>query len=425
MRSLLTVTGLSSREFAQLYPAYKDSTIRKYVLGANVPPWDFLRDLLTEVSRRTGVRDADQRGQELFDAYRDLLVRLGADVRGSDQNSLLLRLFDGERALHQLSLELSSIRDSEDRLRDNLARLEATAAAGGTDTSEAVQQLREQNESLARQSAELTQRRADLVADLDRTRAHLKALEAAEDRGGDHHQLAPPITTPPMPATPPVAGTTRRRRVVLAGVCALALLGAGITVGVWASKDDAPDTANDKPSASTSSPATPTPTHTPSPTPSRPPATDSASESPSPSPSTRPVFTPPSGPTTSLITMSPLENTYDPYRSGSRKVNTVTYPTTLYSDCAETTWQLDRKYSSFVARYGTTDDTISKFSFEFIVTLDGKVIADNRSNPGEDVGVVDVDVRDGYRLTLKAGQCYVPADQGQAVWIDPVLIPAS
>lgn len=53
LRVLLDLTGLSSREFAARFPAYKDSTVRKYTLGTNLPPWDFLNDLLTEVARRT------------------------------------------------------------------------------------------------------------------------------------------------------------------------------------------------------------------------------------------------------------------------------------------------------------------------------------------------------------------------------------
>ncbi|MER5485608.1 hypothetical protein ABT024_20605 [Streptomyces sp. NPDC002812] len=71
------------------------------------------------------------------------------------------------------------------------------------------------------------------------------------------------------------------------------------------------------------------------------------------------MLAPPTGLTTSLITMNPLSNEHGPYLGSEWKVNLEAYPKTLHTDCSETTWQLDRKSSTFVARYGAADDTLS------------------------------------------------------------------
>ncbi|MEV3852382.1 hypothetical protein AB0J30_37235 [Streptomyces microflavus] len=134
LRVLLDLTGLSSREFAHCYPAYKDSTVRKYTLGTNLPPWDFLNDMLTEVARRTDDPAAPQRRTEFFSAYRSVLIDTGATTRGSDQNSLLLRLLDGEEALHRLAAELAEVRGRENRLRLELEEETGRAQRPGTGT---------------------------------------------------------------------------------------------------------------------------------------------------------------------------------------------------------------------------------------------------------------------------------------------------
>lgn len=201
LRTLLDMTGLSSRAFAQAYPAYKDFTIRKYTLGTNLPPWDFLRDLLTEVARRTEDRAGEQRATELFAAYRLVLLRTGAHPHGSDQNSLLLRLFDGETELRRRSEELDGVRTREDQLRADLAELRAARADGSTASATQERRLEEEGEALARRRAELAQRRTELIADMDRSRAHLLLLQETDPAGGDHHQ---PVV-PPVPSLPPTA----------------------------------------------------------------------------------------------------------------------------------------------------------------------------------------------------------------------------
>ncbi|MGK5450017.1 hypothetical protein [Streptomyces radiopugnans] len=247
LRSLLDMTGLSSREFAQRYPAYKDSTIRKYTLGTNLPPWDFLRDLLVEVSRRVDDVVSEERAAELFAAYRDVLVRIGADVRGSDQNSLLLRLYDGEQALHALGLELAEVREREDQLRAELEELRRSGPSGTADSAAQERRLTEESEALAQRRSALAQRRGDLLSDLDRTRAHLllpeKADESAETStatGGAAHHHSVAIRPDPLVLPSTSGGGQRRSRLVPALVGVL-LLAAGITAGVLLSDSDGRD----------------------------------------------------------------------------------------------------------------------------------------------------------------------------------------
>ncbi|WP_405694998.1 hypothetical protein [Streptomyces sp. NBC_01185] len=66
--------------------------------------------LLTEVARRTDDPAAPQRRTELFTAYCTVPINVGADVHGSDHNSLLLRLLDGEEAPARLREELAEVR---------------------------------------------------------------------------------------------------------------------------------------------------------------------------------------------------------------------------------------------------------------------------------------------------------------------------
>ncbi|WP_424217695.1 NPCBM/NEW2 domain-containing protein (plasmid) [Streptomyces sp. BI20] len=147
------------------------------------------------------------------------------------------------------------------------------------------------------------------------------------------------------------------------------------------------------------------------------------SDSPKPPAPSAPVFTPPAGPTVSLVGLAPIETSFDSFSTGPKKVNLEEYPTTLSSLCAESTWQLDRKYESFVARIGATDDAGSRMNFTFEVAVDGKSVEVGKKRAGETVTPVTVDVRGAYRLTLKAGDCYASTSSGAGVWIDPVLTP--
>jgi hypothetical protein len=250
LRVLLDLTGLSSREFAQRFPAYKDSTVRKYTLGTNLPPWDFLHDLLTEVARRTDDPAGPQRRTELFTAYRQVLVDTGADIRGSDQNSLLLRLLDGEEALRRLVEELAEVRARENQLRTDLEEeIRRAGSAPSNGSQDRKRQLEEESRFLVERRTELVRRRGDLMTELDGCRARLVVFEEAggsgdlvpvsSGAGAGEHQ---PMPVPPMPPEPPeISPLPRRPRgrravVLIGGAVAVVLLaGGGAAVGIWAS----------------------------------------------------------------------------------------------------------------------------------------------------------------------------------------------
>jgi hypothetical protein len=273
LKVLLDLAGLSSREFAARYPAYKDSTVRKYTLGTNLPPWDFLHDLLTEVARRTDDPAAPQRRTELFTAYRTVLVTIGADVRGSDQNSLLLRLLDGEETLHRLRDELAEVRARENQL---LADLEEARRAGASQAArERQRQLEEETRILAERRGELVRRRSALVTELDDCRARLAVLEDADgpgdlvpagtEGGAGVHQAFPPLppAPPASPAQPSRSGGRRALRLVGIVAAVVLLAGGGAAVGIWATGDR--DTA-DQAASPSPQPTTPPASTLPSPT---------------------------------------------------------------------------------------------------------------------------------------------------------------
>ncbi|WP_371558688.1 hypothetical protein OG416_38855 [Streptomyces longwoodensis] len=286
LKVLLDLTGLSSREFAARYPAYKDSTVRKYTLGTNLPPWDFLHDLLTEVARRTDDPAAPQRRTELFTAYRTVLVTIGADVRGSDQNSLLLRLLDGEETLHRLREELAEVRARENQLLADLE--EARRQTASPAARERQRQLEEETRTLAHRRSELVRHRGALVADLDDCRARLAVLEEADGPGdlvptgtragaGPHQPYVPPL--PPAPPASPEPSKSRGRRALrLIGIAAAVVLlaGGGAAVGIWATGDR--DTGDQ---AASPQPTTPSASATPSPTTPAPTTAEASSAAPS------------------------------------------------------------------------------------------------------------------------------------------------
>ncbi|MCX4681143.1 hypothetical protein OG413_38730 [Streptomyces sp. NBC_01433] len=303
LRTLLDLAGLSSREFAQRYPAYKDSVIRfKYLPGKSLPPWDFLHDLLTEVTRRTDDPAGPQRRTELFTAYRQILVDIGADVRGSDQNSLLLRLLDGEEALRRLGEELAEVRARENRLRTDQEEESRTARPSlSTGSQDRKHQLEEESRLLAERRDELVHRRGDLIAELDGCRARLAVLEEADGPGdlvptssgsgaGPHRTPSTPSTPsdpPKPPGVDPKKPGSRPVALLIVGALAVVLLaGGGAAVGIWATgTHDTTDQAAPSPTSAASTPVTPT--HTPiapSPSPSHSPS-PSLSPSPSPAPS--------------------------------------------------------------------------------------------------------------------------------------------
>lgn len=440
LRVLLDLTGLSSREFAQRYPAYKDSTVRKYTLGTNLPAWDFLHDLLTEVTRRTDDPAGPQRRTELFTAYRQILVDTGAGIRGSDQNSLLLRLLDGEEALARLGEELAEVRARENQLRTDLQEeTQRTEDSLRTGSENRKRQLEAESRALEEHRSALVHRRGDLINELDSCRTRLGVLEEADgsddlpadldrDRenllqrtgGGDQHQsVPPPPLAPPQIWQAPGAGAARRPRHYRFAGAALAFLlvaGGGVATGVYLSRGDSGqdpvDSAADKNSskprpdapAKDSTPATESPTNTASPTSS----TATAEEH-----------------NGSLIDdVLPMESFSDAVRStyatGAAKVDTRVYPKTMFGCDSHNTWELDRKYNVLVASIGVADWTPMGNDVTFTVQIDGNTVKEYTMSPGDRVKKLSIDISGAFRISLGADESAITLD-GFGVWIDPVV----
>ncbi|MFI5654867.1 NPCBM/NEW2 domain-containing protein [Streptomyces anulatus] len=442
LRVLLDLTGLSSREFAQRYPAYKDSTVRKYTLGSNLPPWDFLHDLLTEVTRRTDDPAGPHRRTELFTAYRQVLIDTGADVRGSDQNSLLLRLLDGEEALARLGAELAEVRARENQLLTDLTDLEeqirqAGATAAGTGAEERKRQLEEEGRVLAGRRGGLVQRRSGLIAELDTCRTQLAALEdtntesglvPVSTRGGagqDRTSTLPPVPPQPPGLSPgsdgqPERKRSGRRRAAAWVACAAAvvlLAGGGAAVGIWATggqdttgKASTPTPAPTTPDPTTAEPATPTPGITPpstaepggtgTPTPPEPPSAEGA---------------------LSLVTDLPAFED-DGYVSGPQTVNLREYPIALRhakdGSCATgATWQLDRTYTTLTTHFGLSDDSATGTSTEFTIAADDKTLFQRTMKVGQTAEKATINITGAFRITLTINAC----DASIGTWLNPTI----
>ncbi|MER0430020.1 NPCBM/NEW2 domain-containing protein [Streptomyces microflavus] len=425
LRVLLDLTGLSSREFAARFPAYKDSTVRKYTLGTNLPPWDFLNDLLTEVARRTDDPAAPQRRTELFSAYRSVLIDTGATTRGSDQNSLLLRLLDGEEALHRLAAELAEVRGRENRLRLELEEEIGRAQGPGTGTAsrERRHRLEEEARALAEHHGELVRQRGVLVTELDDSRRRLAVMEAAGSSGdlvpagtgtgAGAHQAPPPLPPgPPTSFTEPSSPAGRRRRrplvLIAAAAAVVCLAGGGVAVGIWAAGNGDTDNRATPPVSVT--PRT-TPTHSP-PTPSAP--ATSAAPAPAPERSSWSLIE-------DLVPMDVYpEGTKRSFTAGALTVNNRDYPATLYAFEAERTWQLGREYKTFTATAGVSDATPSGDVITFTVQLDDGVAKEFTMAPGDTVKKVSLNISGVFRIKLTVQESF-STHEGYGAWIDPTI----
>ncbi|MEU8445796.1 NPCBM/NEW2 domain-containing protein [Streptomyces microflavus] len=425
LRGLLDLTGLSSREFAARFPAYKDSTVRKYTLGTNLPPWDFLNDLLTEVARRTDDPAAPQRRTELFTAYRSVLIDTGATTRGSDQNSLLLRLLDGEEALHRLAAELAEVRGRENRLRLDLEEEIGRAQGPGTGTAsrERRHRLEEEARALAEHRGALVRQRGVLVTELDDSRRRLAVMEAAGSPGdlvpagtgtgaGAHQAATPPLPPgPPTSFTEPSSPAGRRRRplvLIAAAAAVVCLAGGGVAVGIWAAGNG--DTDN-----RATPPVSVTPRTTPTPSPPTPsaPAT-SAAPAPAPERSSWSLIE-------DLVPMDVYpEGTKRSFTAGALTVNNRDYPATLYAFEAERTWQLGREYKTFTATAGVSDATPSGDVITFTVQLDDGVAKEFTMAPGDTVKKVSLNISGVFRIKLTVQESF-STQEGYGAWIDPTI----
>ncbi|MFG2903264.1 NPCBM/NEW2 domain-containing protein [Streptomyces zaomyceticus] len=120
-----------------------------------------------------------------------------------------------------------------------------------------------------------------------------------------------------------------------------------------------------------------------------------------------------------MTDLTPLKEEQATLEIGPQTVNLKSHPLTMYSVCSQTTWQLDRKYASFTARYGVTDDW-DKVPEQFTIRVDGAERLHATKDAGNTPGKVTLDVSNAFRITLETWPCY-PYDPGFAVWIDPVL----
>ncbi|MFJ6466093.1 hypothetical protein ACIQM0_34550 [Streptomyces sp. NPDC091387] len=437
LRVLLDLTGLSSREFAQRYPAYKDSTVRKYTLGTNLPPWDFLHDLLTEVTRRTDDPAGPQRRTELFTAYRQILVDTGADVRGSDQNSLLLRLLDGEEVLARLVEELAGVRARENQLRTDLQEeTQRTGDSLHTGSENRKRQLEEESRALEEHRSALVHRRGDLITELDNCRTRLGVLEEADgpddlpaeldrDRehllqrtgGGDQPQsVPPPPLTPPQISQAPGAGTARRPRHYRFAGAALAFLlvaGGGVATGVYLSRGDSGQNPVD--SAADKNSSKPRPDA---------PAEDSAPATESPTSTASPTATAEQHNGSLIDDVLPMESFSDAVRStyatGAAKVDTRVYPKTMFGCDSHNTWELDRKYNVLVVSIGVADWTPMGNDVTFTVQIDGDTVKEYTMSPGDRVKKLSIGISGAFRISLGAEESAITLD-GFGAWIDPVV----
>ncbi|MFF7366007.1 NPCBM/NEW2 domain-containing protein [Streptomyces sp. NPDC008125] len=443
LKVLLDLTGLSSREFAARFPAYKDSTVRKYTLGTNLPPWDFLNDLLTEVARRTDDPAAPQRRTELFTAYRTVLIDTGANLHGSDQNSLLLRLLDGEEALHRLRDELAEVRGQENQLRLDLEEETRRAqAAPGTGGEERRRRLEEESRALAARRDDLVHRRGALVTELDECRARLAVMEATDSAdlvpagtggGAGAHQASVPPPPPGPPTASPAPPQPGRRRALLligAAVAVVLLAGGGAAAGIWATGGNDPDNRAAPPSPQApappvTGPATPTPT-TVAPAPSASSSAEPGADA-EPSPDVEPTgdnpapaeyTSSPSG--TSLVNDLPAFED-DGYQAGAQSVNLHEFPVALREDANScqtvATWQLDRTYKRLVAGIGISDESSTGSSKDFTISVDGHVQFQRSIGVGESAQTAVADLTGAYRVTLMIQSC----DSAVGSWLDPVI----
>ncbi|WP_405192816.1 NPCBM/NEW2 domain-containing protein [Streptomyces anulatus] len=411
-------------------------------MGSNLPPWDFLHDLLTEVTRRTDDPAGPHRRTELFTAYRQVLIDTGADVRGSDQNSLLLRLLDGEEALARLGAELAEVHARENQLRTDLTDLEeqirqagASAASASAGAEDRKRQLEEEGRVLAGRRGDLVQRRSGLITELDACRTQLATLEDAGTESG----LVPVSTSggagqdrtstlPPVPPQPPGLGAggqpgtkrsgRRRAAVWIAGGAAVVLLaGGGAAVGIWATGGQ--DTTG-KASTPTPAPTAPDPT-TAEPTASIPGTTPPSTAE----PGATGTLTPPEPPSAegalSLVTDLPAFED-DGYVSGPQTVNLREYPLALRhakdGSCATgATWQLDRTYTTLTTHFGLSDDSATGTSTEFTIAADDKTLFQRTMNVGQTAEKATINITGAFRVTLTINAC----NESIGTWLNPTI----
>jgi hypothetical protein len=107
VRQLLDAAGASLRGFEGRH-GIDHSRVSYYKNGQRMPPLEFMEALVRDARTYAGLTDEDAR--QAFCAYRAALAQLGTPD-GSDQNSLLLRIYDLTQQLTEINTELQTVRE--------------------------------------------------------------------------------------------------------------------------------------------------------------------------------------------------------------------------------------------------------------------------------------------------------------------------
>ncbi|MEV0375734.1 hypothetical protein AB0I10_39370 [Streptomyces sp. NPDC050636] len=268
-----------------------------YKNGQRMPPLEFMEALVRDARTHGGL--SAEAAREAFCAYRTALVQLGTPG-GSDQNSLLLRVYDLTQELSALAGRLEAVRASEAQARSEREKLQQSAGEQNAVETGRQRELQERGEQLAQLRTGLVEQRATLTVELKECQS--RSLELR--RRQDVEDCSPGVRAPQVPGgVDPYHPAKRSRAVHLVMVAAVtgALAAAGIVLIVLMVRPSIlKDGSEDKPTPSVSHPATPTPA------PSSPKASPSKTDKPTPSTSkTRKPSTRPSSPSPSSARLPP------------------------------------------------------------------------------------------------------------------------
>ncbi|MEU9191138.1 NPCBM/NEW2 domain-containing protein [Streptomyces sp. NPDC048484] len=440
LKGLLETAGMSSREFGRRYPAYAQ-TIRTYTSGSTMPPLNVVEALLEEVDRRADL--APQAYQALsahtLNDYRSLLAKLGTPG-GSNQNSLLLRVYDLEMELRAVTHELAQVRERETDLltrhegqeHQPHGRLEEQLQTKAMELAARRDQLVRRRRAAVRELDECQERYLQIVQQ-DESDGHSGAPQRDDDRQilGAGHGGEDPHHRPDMRKTGDTAGGADphqppgRRRAACAmavaggALAVVLLLAAGIWVGMHYTDSTTPEAKGKDDQTGAASPSTARK------------AQESATASASASASSTPT----------VRSSAPVSVSGLPYAEGSSELQPGSfrmdgreYADSLSEGCGLATerlgggteYALKGQYTKFTATLGVTagpDDADAVGTFGVLV--DGKR-AGSWTATRDRLVQIAIDVKGAERLTLQSADLvgdplYCKVDR--FVWGNPRLIP--
>jgi hypothetical protein len=252
VRRLLDLAGTSLRGFEERY-GIDHSRVSYYKNGHRMPPLEFMEALVREARTLGGLTAEDAR--EAFRAYRTALAQLSTPG-GSDQTSLLLRVYDLTQELNELGTKLETVQAGEAQARSELEKLQKAGAGVGRIDIGRQLELRQHHEELAEMHTGLVEQRTLVTKELKRCQSRILELQRQETP--DSASADPTLILPSGAA--PQRPTGRRRTVSLAVVAAVigAFTAVGVALGLQTVRPFAPlDSSDGKPSPSASQPATP------------------------------------------------------------------------------------------------------------------------------------------------------------------------